>query len=60
MNGLSIAAEGAGRYIHWGVIQISLANLTIIAVMVLLFILALVVPFPASHGDKSDEEGRRR
>jgi hypothetical protein len=36
------------------------ANLTIIAVMVLVFILALVVPFPSGHGDKSDEEGRGR
>ncbi len=60
MSVLSIFAEGAGRYISWGVIQISVANLTIIIVMVLLFILALVVPFPSGHGDKSDEEGRSR
>ena len=60
MSGLSIVAEGAGRYINWGVIQISLANLTVIGVMVLLFILALVVPFPSSHGDQPDEEGRSR
>jgi hypothetical protein len=60
MSVLSIFAEGAGRYISWGVIQISVANLTIIIVMVLLFILALVVPFPSGHGDKSDEEGRGR
>jgi hypothetical protein len=60
MSGLSIFAEGAGRYVNWGVIQISVANLTIIAVMVLVFILALVVPFPSGHGDKSDEEGRSR
>ena len=60
MSGLSIVAEGAGRYVNWGVIQISVANLTIIIVMVLLFILALVVPFPSGHGDKSDEEGRSR
>ena len=60
MSGLSIVAEGAGRYVSWGVIQISVANLTIIVVMVLLFILALVVPFPSGHGDKSDEEGRGR
>jgi hypothetical protein len=60
MSVLSIFAEGAGRYISWGVIQISVANLTIIIVMVLLFILALVVPFPSGHGDKSDEEGSGR
>jgi len=59
-NGLSVLAEGAGRYIHWGVIQISVTNLTIILVMVALFILALVVPFPSGHGEGPDDEGERR
>ncbi|MBC7558208.1 MAG: hypothetical protein H7270_02395 [Dermatophilaceae bacterium] len=54
MSALSIVAEGPGKYIHWGVIQISVANAIIIAVMVLLFILALVVPFP-THDDQADE-----
>jgi hypothetical protein len=58
MSALSIVAEGPGKYIHWGVIQISVANLAIIGVMVLLFILALVVPFP-TH-DEQPDEGRRR
>ena len=35
-----------GHYVHWGVIQISVANLVIIGLMVLLFILALFLPFP--------------
>jgi hypothetical protein len=60
MSGLSIAAEGPGKYIHWGVIQISVANFAIIAVMVLLFILALVVPFPAHDDDSGDQEGQGR
>jgi len=59
MSALSIVAEGPGKYIHWGVIQISVANLAIIGVMILLFILALVVPFP-SHDEQADEEGHRR
>jgi len=58
MSALSIAAEGPGKYIHWGVIQISVANAIIIAVMVLLFTLALVVPFPA-HDEHPDEEHSR-
>jgi hypothetical protein len=49
-----LVAEGAGRYLHWGVIQISVTNLTIILVMAALFILALVVPFPSGHGEESD------
>ena len=60
MRGLSIVAEGAGRYIHWGVIQISQTNLIIIGVMVLLFVLALVVPFPSDHSDHPDEQAHGR
>jgi hypothetical protein len=60
MSGLSIAAEAPGKYIHWGVIQISVANLAIISVMVLLFILALVVPFPTHDDESGDQEGQGR
>lgn len=35
-----------GHYIHWGFIQISVANLVVIALMLLVFALALVLPFP--------------
>ena len=56
-SGLSVLAEGAGRYINWGVIQISVTNLTIIVVMFVVFILALLLPFPSGHGGKSDDGG---
>ena len=59
MSAISIIAEGPGKYIHWGVIQISVANAIIIGVMVLLFILALVVPFP-THDESSDDESHSR
>jgi hypothetical protein len=52
-----LVAEGAGHYLNWGVIQISVTNLTIIVVMAVLFILALVVPFPSGHGEESDAGG---
>jgi hypothetical protein len=35
-----------GHYLHWGVIQLSLANFLVIVAMVVLFVLAIVVPFP--------------
>ncbi len=35
-----------GHYVHWGVIQISVGNLVVVAVMLLLFVLAIVLPFP--------------
>jgi hypothetical protein len=41
-----------GRYVHWGVIQISVANLIVILVMIVLFVLALFLPFPKGGGRK--------
>ncbi|MEY9934494.1 hypothetical protein ABH926_009162 [Catenulispora sp. GP43] len=38
-----------GHYLHWGVIQISVANLTVIGIMILVFVLALLLPFPKGH-----------
>ena len=38
-----------GHYLHWGVIQLSVANLVVIGVMIVLFVLALVLPFPKGH-----------
>ncbi|MHB8452236.1 MAG: hypothetical protein ACYDAQ_17570 [Mycobacteriales bacterium] len=35
-----------GHYVHWGVIQISVANLVVIGVMLVVFAVALVLPFP--------------
>jgi len=35
-----------GHYVHWGVIQLSVANLVVIGVMVVIFIAALLLPFP--------------
>ena len=55
MSALVIAAGAPGKYIAWGVIQISVANAIIIGVMILLFILALVVPFP-DHEERADDE----
>ena len=42
-----------GRYVHWGVVSISVTNLVIIGLMVVVFLLALVLPFPGGH-DRGD------
>ncbi len=44
-------------YVHWGFILISLPNLVLIGVMVLIFIAALVAPFPGHRhaGDHRDD-----
>ena len=44
--------NGAGHYFHWGFIQLSLANFIVILLMLVVFALALVLPFPRRHGDK--------
>ena len=49
-----VLAEG-GKYFHWGVVQISAANLAVIALMLVLFAVALVLPFPG-RGKRDDAE----
>ena len=42
----AINLNHTGHYLHWGVIQLSVANLVVIGVMILLFVAALLLPFP--------------
>ncbi|GAA1949836.1 hypothetical protein [Catenulispora subtropica] len=49
----SVDLNHTGHYVHWGVIQISVANLTVIVIMIVLFVLALLLPFP--KGRKHDD-----
>jgi hypothetical protein len=57
MHQTVLLADGAGRYISSGVIQISVTNLSIIAGMVVVFVLAIVLPFPGRrHRDPSDRD----
>ncbi|WP_406169747.1 hypothetical protein [Streptomyces sp. NBC_00996] len=44
--GAPIDLNGTGRYVHWGVIQLSVANLVVIGLMVVVFVAALLLPFP--------------
>jgi hypothetical protein len=52
MTGLSrplagvVPMDSPGTFLHWGVIQISVANLLVIIVMLVVFVLALLLPFP--------------
>lgn len=49
---IGVGLNGPGYYIHWGFVQLSLANLVVIALMVVVFILALVLPFPGRRNDR--------
>jgi hypothetical protein len=44
----------AGKYLSWGVVSISLTNFLVVLVMVILFVLALVLPFPQDHESPSE------
>ena len=44
-----MVSSAAGSYLDWGVIHISGANAAIIAVMVVVFVLAVLLPF---HGGR--------
>ena len=38
------------HYVHWGWLQISVANLIVIVLMVAVFALAILLPFPKGRG----------
>jgi hypothetical protein len=38
-----------GHYVHWGFIQLSIANLVVIGLMVIVFVAAILIPF-RRHG----------
>jgi hypothetical protein len=52
------AIAAAGHYVHWGVISVSITNLLIVIAMLVLFGLALVVPFPG-HRRTAPSRGER-
>jgi hypothetical protein len=45
----------AGKYLDWGVVSISVTNLLIIVAMVVVFVLALLLPFPHAGGPADPE-----
>ena len=44
--GALVHLNGSGNYIHWGFIQLSVANFVVIVLMVVVFVLAILLPFP--------------
>jgi predicted secreted protein len=46
-----------GHYLSWSIFEISVANLVVIAVMVVIFGLALLVPFPRRHAAQLTDPG---
>jgi len=48
--GAPIDLNGTGHYVHWGVVQVSVANLVVVGVMLVVFVTALFLPFPRGRG----------
>ncbi len=51
---ISAALDNPATYFSWGWLQISVGNLVVILVMLVLFVLALVLPFPGGHDEGGD------
>jgi len=45
MLGALVNLNHTGHYLHWGFIQISVANLVVILLMVVVFVAAVAIPF---------------
>ncbi len=56
MNAASGLLSKPAYFLHWGVVQISLANFLVIVAMIVVFVLALIIPFPR---DRHAVEERR-
>jgi hypothetical protein len=43
----------AGKYLTWGVVSVSVTNLLIVVIMLVVFVLALLLPFPRDHAPEA-------
>lgn len=53
---LAIVMNQPGSFVHWSIFEISVANLVLIAVMVVIFGAALLLPFPRIRLEKAAAE----
>jgi hypothetical protein len=49
--------DSPGYYIHWHWIYISAANLIVIGLMLVVFVLAILVPFPRHRSGQDGTDG---
>lgn len=41
-------------YVHWHFIELSLSNVILVAVMLVVFVLAIAIPFPRHQAEKAE------
>ena len=58
--GALVNLDQPGHYLHWGVIQISVANALVILLMIAVFILAIALPFPRHKQLPARDEAEKR
>ncbi|MGN6330482.1 MAG: hypothetical protein ACTHOD_02380 [Motilibacteraceae bacterium] len=46
MGAVAVGLDGGTRVVTWAVVQITYANLAVIVLMLVVFVLALLLPFP--------------
>jgi len=54
---LAINMNQPGSFVHWSIFYVSVANLVLIAVMVVIFGAALLLPFPKGHSIEAAAAG---
>jgi hypothetical protein len=54
MHVVADSLNGPAHYFDWGWLSVSVPNLIVILVMIALFVLALVVPFPTDKPPTKD------
>ena len=57
---VAIDLNQPGSYLHWSIFTVSVANLVLIAVMVVIFGVALLLPFPQGPSRPGRRRGRDR
>jgi len=53
--GALVNLNGSGNYVNWGWIHISVANLTVIILMLLVFAAAILIPFRRHRRSRPDD-----
>jgi large-conductance mechanosensitive channel len=56
-SSLVTGLNGPAHYITAGPFQVSVANFIVIAIIVVLFVLAIVLPFPHGNHDSAQDSG---
>src|SRR5271166_2782934 len=54
--GSAVNLDGTGHYVHWGFIQMSVANLVVIALMIVVFVAAILIPFRVGKAQRRADD----